>query len=122
MFADNIENLVDVVGRVDSDRQVAILRCLGRLAHQGDRARLDFAGHQDAADAVPMGALIALDEVERQIELPVSRGFIHNAHKLAFVTTDPAAAVKARTEISPDAEVADGLEQRLLNAQLASAL
>jgi hypothetical protein len=56
------------------------------------------------------------------IEFPLPRGFIHNSYKLAPVTTDPPAAVKAWTEISPDAELADGLEQGLLHAQLASEL
>jgi hypothetical protein len=85
-------------------------------------AGFDFAWHEDAADAVTMGALVTLDEFERQIEFPLSRGFVHHAHKLASVTTDPAAVVKAWTEISPNAELADGLKQSLLNAQLASEL
>src|SRR5258708_29447008 len=69
-----------------------------------------------------MGAVVTLDEFERQIEFPLARGFVHHAYKLTSVSTDPATAVEAWTEISPDAELADGLEQRLLNAQLASEL
>ena len=38
------------------------------------------------------------------------------------VAADPAAAVEARTEIGADAELADDLEQRLLDAQLAAEL
>ena len=49
MLADDVEHLVDVVGGVDRDRQVARLRGLGGLAHQGDRAGLDLARHQNAA-------------------------------------------------------------------------
>ena len=122
VLADDVEHLVDIVGGVDRDRQIALPRRLGRLAHQGDGAGLDFARHQDAADAVAMGALVALDEFERQTEFPLARGFVHHAYELASFTADPAAAVEARTEISPDAELADGLEQRLLDAQLASEL
>src|SRR5581483_68287 len=120
MLADDVVDLVDVVGRVDRDWQIAIARCLGRLAHERDRARLDFAGHQDSANAISMIALVALDEVKRQIKFSFARGLVYDAHELAAVTSDPAAAVKARAEITSVAEFADSLEKRLLNTQLAS--
>ena len=69
-----------------------------------------------------MRALVAVDEFEREVELALARGFVHHADELACVTADPAAAVEARTEIGADAELADDLEQRLLDAQLASEL
>ncbi len=56
------------------------------------------------------------------VEFPLARGFVQHADELAAVTTDPAAAVEARTEIGADAELADDLEQRLLDAQLAPEL
>src|SRR5262249_52547168 len=95
---------------------------LGRLAHQGDGAGLDLARHQDAADAVAMRALVALDEFESEVEFPLARGFVEHAHELAGFAADPAAAVEARTEIGAGAGLADRLEQCLLDAQLAAEL
>ena len=119
MLADDVEHLVDVVGGVDRRRQVALLRHLGRLAHQRDGAGLDLARHQDPADAVPVRALVAVDELQREVEFALARGFVDHAHELALVTADPAAAVEAWAEIGADAQFADDLEQRLLDAQLA---
>src|SRR5262245_56686184 len=122
VLADDVEHLVDVVGGMDRDRQVALPCDFACLAHQRNGAGLDLARHQDAAHEVAMGALVAIDEFEREIEFPLARGFIHDANELAAVPADPAAAVKARTEIGADAELADDLEQRLLDAQLAPEL
>jgi hypothetical protein len=122
MLADDVEHLVDVVGRVNRGRQVALLRHLGGLAHQCDGAGLDLTRHQDATDTVHVRALVAVDEFERKREFPLARGFVDHADELASVATDPAAAVEARTEIGADAEFAHDLEERLLHAQLAAEL
>src|SRR3981081_3669020 len=107
MLADDVEHLVDVVSGVDRGRQVALLRHFGRLAHQCDGAGLDLARHQDAADAAPMRTLVAIDELQREVEFPLARGLVDQADKLASLATDPAAAVEARPEIGADAELAD---------------
>src|SRR5216684_135159 len=122
MFANDVEHLVDIVGRVDRDRQIARSRRLGSLAHQRHGAGFDLARHHDAADAIAVRALVAVDEFKREIEFTFARGLIRNTHELASFTTDPAAAVKARTEISADAELPNNLKQRLLDPQLASKL
>src|SRR4029077_6733020 len=72
------------------------------------------------ADAVPVRALVAVDELQREVEFALARGFVDHAHELALVTADPAAAVEAWAEIGADAEFADDLEQRLVPAQPAS--
>ena len=69
-----------------------------------------------------MRALMALDELEREIELALARGFVDDADELAALAADPAAAVEARAQIGADAELADRVEQRLLHAQLAAEL
>ena len=122
MLADDVEHLVDVVGGMDRGRQVAFVRHPGRLAHQGHGAGLDLARHQDAAHAVAMRALVAVDEFEREREFPLAGGFVQHAHELAVLAADPAAAVEAGAEIGADAELADDLQQRLLDAQLAAEL
>src|SRR3954470_13917726 len=119
MLADDVEHLVDVIGGVDRRRQVTLLRYLGRLAHQRDGAGLDLARHQDPANAVLVRALVAVDELQREVEFALARGFVDHAYELALLTADPAAAVEARAEIGADAHFADDLEQGLLDAQLA---
>src|SRR5215216_4508631 len=122
MFADDVVNLMDVVGGVDRHRQVPLLRRVGSPFHERHRAGLDLAWHQDTANPVRMRALMLLYELDRQIELAVARGFIDDADELAALPADPSAAVEAWAEISADTELADGFEQRLLHAQLTAKL
>jgi len=122
MLANDVEHLVNVVGGMNRDRQVALLRRSGGLAHQGDRAGLDLARHENAAHPVAVGALMTLDEFERQGEFALARCLVQHTHELAPLAADPAAAVEARTEIGADAEFSGHLKQRLLNAQLAAEL
>src|SRR4051794_30364287 len=122
MLADDVKHLMDVVGRMDCDRQIAFLCCLGRLAHQGNGTGLDFARHYDSAYKVFVLAVVAVNEFECEGKLPLPGSLVGHTDKLASVTTDPAATVKARPEIGADAKLAYDLEQRLLDAQLASEL
>ena len=123
VLADDVEHLVDVVGGMDRGRQVALLRGLRRLAHQRHRAGLDLARHQDAAHAVAVRALVALDEFERERELALAR----RPRRPRATSLPPSPPTqrplsKPGPEIGADAELADALEQRLLHPQLAAEL
>jgi len=48
---------------------------------------------------------VAVDEFKREVELTFARGFIQDADELASFAADPAAAIKAWTEIGADAEL-----------------
>src|SRR6266849_7495430 len=69
-----------------------------------------------------MGALVAIDEFQREVELTLARGLVHHADELAVLAADPAAAVETRAEIGADAELAHDRQQRLLHAQLTAEL
>ena len=122
VLADDVEHLVDVVGGMDGDRQVAFLRRHGRFAHQCHGAGLDLPRDQDALHAAVLFAGVALDELERQVEFPLAGGLVHPAVQPAARPGDPAAAVEARAEIGAQAQFAHDLQQGLLHAQLAAEL
>jgi hypothetical protein len=62
-----------------------------------------------------VGTLAAVNKLKREIEFAFACGFINHTFEFAPVSSDPAAAVKARTKISADAEFAGDLKQRLLD-------
>src|SRR5260370_5285711 len=97
MFEDNVVHLMDVVGRVNRDRQIARSRRLGGLAHQRNGAGFDLARHDDAADTIIVRTLMAVDEFKREVELTFAGGFIHDTYELASLAADPAATIKAWT-------------------------
>ena len=66
MLADDVEELMDLVGGMDRDRQLSGVRLARRCPQQRRRAGLDLARHQYAAQPVVVGAGAPFDEVERQ--------------------------------------------------------
>jgi hypothetical protein len=123
VLADDVEHLVDIVGGVDRDRQIVLPRRLrGRLRIRSTVQVSISRGTRMPRTRSSMRALVARDEFQRQVEFPLARGFVQRSFELASRTADPTSAVEARAEIGADAQFADDLQQRLLNAQLAAEL
>src|SRR5258708_11035893 len=111
---------MNIVGRMDRNRQLAFLCCARCCAHQVDCAGLNLTRYENAADAIVASTLLLVDEVEREFEFTLARSFVDDPIQPAVGATDPAPAVEAGPEVGANTKFLDLLQQCFLNLQLAT--